>query len=70
MIKKKQLAIAIAATFAASGVVYAQQPQVVEKVEVTGSNIKRSQTEGATPITVITREDIVRSGATSLNDTE
>lgn len=68
MIKKKQLAIAIAATFAASGVVYAQQPQVVEKVEVTGSNIKRSQTEGATPITVITREDIVRSGATSLND--
>ena len=68
MVKKKQLAIAIAATFVASGVAYAQQPQVVEKVEVTGSNIKRSQTEGASPITVITREEIAKSGATSLND--
>ena len=68
MIQKKQLAVAIAATFVATGVAYAQQPQVVEKVEVTGSNIKRTQTEGASPITVISREEIVKSGATSLND--
>jgi iron complex outermembrane recepter protein len=39
-----------------------------QRVEITGSNIKRTQNEGAIPITVITREDIVRSGATSLSD--
>lgn len=63
MIKKKQLAVAIAATFVATGVAYAQQqPQKVEKVEVTGSNIKRTDTETSAPVDVITREDIERSG--------
>lgn len=67
MIKKKQLAVAIAATFVATGVAYAQQqPQKVEKVEVTGSNIKRVDTETAAPIQVISREDIARSGATTI----
>lgn len=69
MIKKKQLVVAIAATFVASGVAYAQQTtQKVEKIEITGSNIKRTQAESASPITVITRDEIVKSGATSLND--
>jgi iron complex outermembrane recepter protein len=70
MIQKKQLAVAIAATFIASGFAHAQtaQPQKVEKVEVTGSNIKRVDNESATPITIISREDIVKSGATSLNE--
>ena len=35
------------------------------RVEVTGSNIKRVQAEGALPVTVITRQDIDRSGATT-----
>ena len=39
--------------------------QKVEKVEVTGSNIKRVQDEGALPIQVITREDIERAGIVS-----
>jgi iron complex outermembrane recepter protein len=71
MIQKKQLVVAIAATFVASGFAYAQQaqqPQKVDKVEVTGSNIKRVDAEAATPITIITREEIVKSGATSLNE--
>ena len=63
MIKKKQLAVAIAATFVATGVAYAQQqPQKVEKVEVTGSNIKRTDVETVAPVTIITREDIERTG--------
>ena len=62
MIQKKQLAVAIAATFVASGFVYAQTPQKVEKVEVTGSNIKRTDVETVAPIDVITREQIERSG--------
>lgn len=63
MIKKKQLAVAIAATFVATGVAYAQQqPQKVEKVEVTGSNIKRTDVETVAPVDVITREQIEKSG--------
>jgi iron complex outermembrane recepter protein len=68
MIKKKQLVVAIAATFVATGLAYAQTPQKVEKVEVTGSNIKRTDSESAIPITVITREEIVKSGASTLNE--
>jgi iron complex outermembrane recepter protein len=62
MIQKKQLAVAIAATFVAAGVAYAQTPQKVEKVEVTGSNIKRTDVETVAPVDVITREQIERSG--------
>ena len=40
-------------------------PQKVEKVEVTGSSIKRVQSEGALPIQVITKADIDRAGITS-----
>jgi iron complex outermembrane recepter protein len=42
-------------------------PQL-QRVEVTGSNIKRTTTETAAPITVITREEMQRSGATTLGD--
>ena len=36
------------------------------KVDVTGSNIRRSDTESALPVQVITREDIERSGSASV----
>ena len=42
----------------------AQQPPR-EKIEVTGSNIKRVEGEGPSAIVVITREEIDRSGATN-----
>jgi iron complex outermembrane receptor protein len=35
------------------------------RIEVTGTNIKRVENEGALPVTVITRRDIERSGATT-----
>ena len=35
------------------------------KVEVTGSNIKRVEGEGALPVTIMTREEIKRTGATT-----
>ncbi len=67
MIQKRQLAVAIAATFVAAGVAYSQStPQKVEKVEVTGSLIKRVDAESASPIQIITRADIERSGATTI----
>jgi iron complex outermembrane receptor protein len=37
----------------------------IDKVEVTGSNIKRTDVETALPMQIITREDIERSGAIS-----
>ena len=42
--------------------VSAQQPQKVEKIEVTGSNIKRVDVETVAPVEIITREQIERSG--------
>ena len=68
MIQKKQLAVAVAATFVASGFVYAQTPQKVEKVEITGSNIKRIDKETVAPVDIITREQIERSGQATIAD--
>jgi iron complex outermembrane recepter protein len=67
MIQKRQLAVAIAATFVAAAVAQAQPAtQKVEKVEITGSLIKRVDAESSSPIQVITRADIERSGATTI----
>lgn len=46
------------------------QAQVVpaERIEVTGSHIKRLEGETALPVTVMTREEIARSGATTVGE--
>jgi len=41
-------------------------PQKIEKIEVTGSNIKRVDAETASPIQIITADDIRRSGQTTV----
>ena len=52
-----------------SHVAFAQQDaQKVEKVLVTGSNIKRIDAEGPLPVLVITREEIERSAAPSVGE--
>ena len=55
-----------------AGPTFAQQtsppPQKIEKVEITGSSIKRVQDDGALPIQVITREEIERAGITSAEE--
>jgi len=43
----------------------AATPPKTEKIEVTGSSIKRIEGESALPVTIITRADIDRSGATN-----
>ncbi|MBZ8142555.1 TonB-dependent receptor [Rubrivivax gelatinosus] len=43
----------------------AAPPTRVERIEVTGSRIKRTEDEGALPVQTITREDIVKSGVTT-----
>src|SRR2546423_10219201 len=75
-IRKKQLCTAVAAAMGA-GVslslvamdAFAQQTaQTKERIEVTGSNIKRVDQEGPNPVTVIRREDLERSGANNLQE--
>lgn len=70
--KLKQLTYALApilgagvALTVASTPVFAQQAQKIEKIEVTGSNIKRVEGEGPSAIVVLTKEDIDKSGATN-----
>ncbi|APV51667.1 hypothetical protein BWI17_19405 [Betaproteobacteria bacterium GR16-43] len=49
-----------------SGAAWAQDAATkVEKVEVTGSSIKRIQEEGSLPVQVITRDDIQKRGITN-----
>jgi iron complex outermembrane recepter protein len=70
--KMKRLAATISAAVCActGGTVLAQQAQQpkVEKIEVTGSNIKRVDAEGASAVQVITRADIDRTGASTVGD--
>ena len=43
-----------------------KEGQALERVEVTGSRIKRAEAEGALPVTVIKREELDASGATTV----
>ncbi len=62
------VAAALAATFALPGTALAQQAQAVEKIEVTGSNIKRVDAEGPAPVQIITRQDLDRGGFATLGE--
>ncbi|MCW8107680.1 TonB-dependent receptor [Alteromonas ponticola] len=44
------------------------EANTVEKIEVTGSRIKRADIEGANPVTVMSRVDIEKFGITSIGD--
>ncbi|HET7729653.1 MAG TPA: TonB-dependent receptor [Usitatibacter sp.] len=58
-------ALGAGAALALCGAALAQQAQKVEKIEVTGSNIKRIEGETALPVTVITREQLEQQGITT-----
>jgi iron complex outermembrane receptor protein len=44
------------------------QPQQLERIEVTGSYIRRADTETPSPVQVITADDLRRSGATTISE--
>ncbi len=50
------------------GLALAQQQQQLERVVVTGSSIKRLAAETALPVSVMTRDQIEKSGATNVED--
>ena len=67
----KRSALALALTLAYAQMACAQQAnpdQPVQKVYVTGSNIAKIAAETAMPVTVMRREDIVRTGANSVTE--
>lgn len=64
----KRSVIAVALTLASSSVVFAQQEAAapVTKVYVTGSNIKRADKEGSSPIGVMNAKQIEATGANTV----
>lgn len=73
MLKKSKVCTALMLAFGGSvgltvAPAFAQQPaaQPVERVEVTGSRIKRADVEGALPVTVINRAELEASGSTTV----
>jgi iron complex outermembrane receptor protein len=63
-VKLAKIAQAVSLVFFA-GAAFAQQGPSKERIEITGSNIKRIQAEGALPIQIISRQEIERAGITS-----
>ena len=75
MFRHKQISLAVMAAcagcFAANAVAQQQQtppPQTLQRVEVTGSNIKRIDAESVAPVQIITRDQIERSGQPTIAD--
>ncbi len=73
MLKRTTLAKSLLIAFSGSAAFYGApafaQPaptQELQRVEVTGSNIRRVQSETAAPVQILTREDIDRSGKSSV----
>ncbi len=73
MFKQQPIAAALALAFSAAGAVLVSAPasaqdtsaQKLERVEITGSAIRRIEGETALPVQIVTKEDIVRTGATT-----
>jgi len=81
MLKETKISQALRLVFASGAVLsmsmlaqptFAQQADTtdapVQRVEITGSSIKRIQKEGALPVQTLTQDDIKRSGVTSATD--
>lgn len=71
MLKTSRLSRALALAFGGAALSYIPQAlaqEALERVTVTGSSIKRLESETALPVSVITREQIEKSGATTVEE--
>lgn len=68
MHRKHPLNTALALAFGSSLLCAPALAQQEQRVEITGSAIRRIQSEGALPVQVINRQQIERTGATSVSD--
>lgn len=62
------LAMAFGGLLMGSAMSTLAQERALERVEITGSNIKRVDSEGATPVKVVTRKEIEKIGAASVGE--
>ena len=66
------LCLLVSAPFAAPGLAAAQDAQpgatTLDTVQVTGTRIKKAEIEGQVPVQTLNREDIERTGLTSVGD--
>ena len=56
------------AGFTIPALAQAPAPQTLERVEITGSAIKRIEGETSTPVQIITRDEILKTGATTTEE--
>jgi outer membrane receptor protein involved in Fe transport len=69
LFKYSKLALAISSlSFLSINVQAEEGAGEVERIEVTGSRIKRADMEGANPVQIIGREELVASGITNVGD--
>ncbi|HEX2011185.1 MAG TPA: TonB-dependent receptor [Roseateles sp.] len=68
MRKTTRLWSALALAYGVTAIPSAWAQESLERVIVTGSSIKRLESETALPVTVITRDQIEKSGATNVED--
>ena len=61
-------AVAAAAAFVCTATLAQEAPKQLERVEIVGSNLKRIEAEGPSPIQIVKRADIEAMGATTLVD--
>uniref|UniRef100_UPI00191617D4 TonB-dependent receptor plug domain-containing protein n=2 Tax=Enterobacteriaceae TaxID=543 RepID=UPI00191617D4 len=66
MFKTTTITTAVLALAASSAL--AQEAQKLERIEITGSSIRRVDAESALPVSVISRADIDRTGVTNAQD--
>lgn len=66
--KRKAVSTAVLIALGAAAALPSFAQETLERVTITGSNIKRIAAEGPLPVEVITRADIERKGVTSTND--
>lgn len=70
MLKRTRLSLAISAAFGAGLVGLAPavfaQGTVLERAEITGSSLRRTDAETALPVTIIKAEDLIRQGITTV----
>ena len=64
MLKYSRISLAILVCSGSMSATYSQ----TQRVEITGSSIKRTDSETALPVTVITRDQIEKSGAVSIEE--
>lgn len=71
-LRQTKIAAAVTALIANANPAFAQTSpapaQQLQRVEITGSNIKRIDVETSSPVQTITREDIKRTGATTVRE--